>query len=407
MRFLSLPADIGLSDIFLTTAAYAYFVIHEIEELSFPETIVRLTGFAGEDHSLYFPNFYPMIEPKLGEIRKLFDSDLFEEAKRITSWREFLNEVASGEEVVTDSSLAPSEVPTSGVVDEWIRGIGCASFGDCVSLKDLYQIFRLQPNKHHSRVESDIVTLCASLEWLNIPTGFESALAHSNQFLSHDPNAYITPPAPHPDLLNSSAHPVVVLWSLSKLLNANMMMFDTWNLPFLCTMMLLSIPVEVSVALEAVKRVVCVSNAGILNVMVRWGVLDIVIRAVSESSFLEDYENGISFSLLSLENSWSDGGWLFSSNTSTDSDSSSVSLSIESRTPSSPYTSTVFTSAPSDTTRLMNCLNRNRAGSWEPIGVHTIIECAECHRDNHIECVCAEDPSTSTNSLLLTYREAT
>ncbi|KAK2950561.1 hypothetical protein BLNAU_14555 [Blattamonas nauphoetae] len=45
--------------------------------------------------------------------------------------------------------------------------------------------------------------------------------------------------------------------------------------------------------LEFLKRVVSLGSVGNRMEMVRFGMLDIVIRGVSESSFLEDYENGI------------------------------------------------------------------------------------------------------------------
>ncbi|KAK2959931.1 hypothetical protein BLNAU_5128 [Blattamonas nauphoetae] len=191
-----------------------------------------------------------------------------------------------------------------------VRWISSTIVGD---LKEMFRSVRLQHNTHLSRIEADILTHCMSLEWLNIPTGFGSALAYSNTFLSHDLHNYSSPPIPPPDMLNSSVTPTIVLWSSSKLVtvvdgrvtrigsfirdlrhsNANTIVFDQRKLPFFCKMMLSPVPVEVSVALEAVKRVVSVSTAGILNVMVCWGMFDIVIRAVSESSFLEDYENGI------------------------------------------------------------------------------------------------------------------
>ncbi|KAK2950592.1 hypothetical protein BLNAU_14484 [Blattamonas nauphoetae] len=191
--------------------------------------------------------------------------------------------------------------------------LATAPFGDCFSLIELFQSTRLPSNTQLSPIDSDIATCCQTLEWLNIPTGFGSALAHSNTFLSQDSRTSDTPPTPPPDYLNHSSHMSFFRTNLPDLvtflghnfstigdivhkldlIRALFLVKKTGILSDLCFAMISRIPAEVSVALEAVKRLACVSKVGLLNVMVRWGVLDIVIRAVSESSFLEDYENGI------------------------------------------------------------------------------------------------------------------
>ncbi|KAK2950151.1 hypothetical protein BLNAU_14953 [Blattamonas nauphoetae] len=178
-----------------------------------------------------------------------------------------------------------------------------APFGDCVSLREMYRTVRLRSRFHlNGSVESDIAARCESLEWLSIPTGFRSALAHSNTHLSHIPskNDFGVPPLPSlpPGYLNSKARNVGeeiahLARSFQTLSPAtSLMLSNNQGLSFLCRMMLAPQPTRVSVVLEMVKRVVWMSGAQVLIHTVRFGLIDCVIRAVSESSFLEDYENG-------------------------------------------------------------------------------------------------------------------
>ncbi|KAK2944111.1 hypothetical protein BLNAU_20943 [Blattamonas nauphoetae] len=63
-----------------------------------------------------------------------------------------------------------------------------APFGDCHSLKELCRSVRqLNTIIQDSSPEPIVSAGCESLEWLNIPTGFESALAHSHSRVSFDP----------------------------------------------------------------------------------------------------------------------------------------------------------------------------------------------------------------------------
>ncbi|KAK2953877.1 hypothetical protein BLNAU_11137 [Blattamonas nauphoetae] len=65
--------------------------------------------------------------------------------------------------------------------------ITTAPFGDCHSLKELCRPVRqLKFDGEGSSPESITSTGCECLEWLNIPTGFGSALAHSNTRVAFD-----------------------------------------------------------------------------------------------------------------------------------------------------------------------------------------------------------------------------
>ncbi|KAK2960726.1 hypothetical protein BLNAU_4381 [Blattamonas nauphoetae] len=189
-----------------------------------------------------------------------------------------------------------------------------APFGDSHSLKELFRSSQQQSTDDVDRShELMIVSRCMSLEMLNIPTGFESALVRSNTRVSHDLSdhrnnqstsfeesrklsKFRTPPdgflskelSRVSDRISHFASWIQHLNQTSPLI--------VWKDGFpslLCRLLLSPVPAEVSVVLEFVKRVVCLSSARILVLTAHWGLLDIVIRAVSKSSFLEDYENGI------------------------------------------------------------------------------------------------------------------
>ncbi|KAK2940135.1 hypothetical protein BLNAU_24949 [Blattamonas nauphoetae] len=70
----------------------------------------------------YSLQFSILLDPETEKLRREFDGELFEEAGRISMWREFLQKVGDGEEVETNTSLAPSEVPATGVVGGWVGG---------------------------------------------------------------------------------------------------------------------------------------------------------------------------------------------------------------------------------------------------------------------------------------------
>ncbi|KAK2942319.1 hypothetical protein BLNAU_22769 [Blattamonas nauphoetae] len=172
--------------------------------------------------------------------------------------------------------------------------------------------------RHHSpnisKMDTDIANRCLSLEWLNIPTGFGSALAHSYTSINFDSfqpqdNPHTSPydslnhtristlmPDFLPRQVNKTRSRIRLAGSLSRELNHAYQSFYVLQSETirLCLKELLTpVPAEVSVFLEFVKRFVFVGSEATMMEMARFGMQDIVIRAVSESSFLEDYENGI------------------------------------------------------------------------------------------------------------------
>ncbi|KAK2955475.1 hypothetical protein BLNAU_9522 [Blattamonas nauphoetae] len=131
----------------------------------------------------------------------------------------------------------------------------------------------------------DLQTSCESLEWLNIPTGFGSALVHSKTHASFDSfDNQDGSPMSTDDSLESSKLTSIMQKLLSKLTRGMRDGLKLVGSP---------VPAEVSVNLEFVKRLVSLGSVESVMQMVRFGMLDCVIRGVSESSFLEDYENGI------------------------------------------------------------------------------------------------------------------
>ncbi|KAK2960723.1 hypothetical protein BLNAU_4378 [Blattamonas nauphoetae] len=69
------------------------------------EVLIRVYSLEADPHSPTFTNFTKLLEPALIEIRKHFDPDLYEEAKRMTSWMELLRKLALGKEILNDVSF--------------------------------------------------------------------------------------------------------------------------------------------------------------------------------------------------------------------------------------------------------------------------------------------------------------
>ncbi|KAK2955480.1 hypothetical protein BLNAU_9527 [Blattamonas nauphoetae] len=182
-----------------------------------------------------------------------------------------------------------------------------APFGDCFSVRELYRsVGPLNIEREVSSLVSFVTSRCESLEWLNIPTGFGSALAHSNtrDSIDHSENqdhsSVSTLPTRIPGFLSKQVHDtsggICAVGTLFRDLNHSKAQLASVNhraLRTCCKAMFSPIPVEASVMLEYVKRVVSLSSVESVMQMLRFEMLDIVIRVVSESSFLEDYENGI------------------------------------------------------------------------------------------------------------------
>ncbi|KAK2956572.1 hypothetical protein BLNAU_8412 [Blattamonas nauphoetae] len=175
-----------------------------------------------------------------------------------------------------------------------------APFGDCISLKELFRSSRHLNSIHHdTNLELGVLPRCKEFEMLSIPTGFGSALACSSKHVSMNHNTTRTQPhfSTRPSL-NTSDLSTQLYSSLSD--NTRSVSDGIVSVGSLIrrlktkfTMMKSPVPATVSAMLEFVKRFVCLSEIGVLWIILCFGLLDRVIRAVSESSFLEDYENGI------------------------------------------------------------------------------------------------------------------
>ncbi|KAK2963579.1 hypothetical protein BLNAU_1622 [Blattamonas nauphoetae] len=105
-----IPNDLSFADAFQWMMSREYFLIHFMEDNELVDHRVRLTDAARNNQSPQFTIFTKMLTPELEKLKKQFDPDLFEEARRITSWRELLQRVASGEEVLNDQSFLKSSV---------------------------------------------------------------------------------------------------------------------------------------------------------------------------------------------------------------------------------------------------------------------------------------------------------
>ncbi|KAK2963639.1 hypothetical protein BLNAU_1204 [Blattamonas nauphoetae] len=92
-----------------------------------------------------------------------------------------------------------------------------APFGDCICVRELYRSVNQRNNDDESSLVGFVTSHCHALEWLNIPTGFGSALAHSNTRKSFDADEGRDSLRFHTDLsLNSSLLPTTILVLLSK-----------------------------------------------------------------------------------------------------------------------------------------------------------------------------------------------
>ncbi|KAK2963637.1 hypothetical protein BLNAU_1202 [Blattamonas nauphoetae] len=130
------------------------------------------------------------------------------------------------------------------------------------------------------------------VEWLNLPTGFGSALAFSNTHMSFDRiEDQDTQHINSDTSLQLTHHPLTMLDGLST--SVNNTTDRIFQLGALTRGLSRDFQAEVSAFLEFLKRVVSLGSVENVMEMVRFGMLDIVIRIASESSFLEDYENGI------------------------------------------------------------------------------------------------------------------
>ncbi|KAK2945960.1 hypothetical protein BLNAU_19104 [Blattamonas nauphoetae] len=155
--------------------------------------------------------------------------------------------------------------------------LNTAPFGDCHSVRELY-LFFAQPNSiafDHS-TGSIFTTHVESLEWMNIPTGFGSALAHSNRRMSFDPSknevgshisleeSHTLAPLPShmdeilPTQMNSRKHTLCLIGEMTREMtsvNIAMHVMQREGIKGCAFEMLSPVPVEVSAILEFVKRV--------------------------------------------------------------------------------------------------------------------------------------------------------
>ncbi|KAK2955440.1 hypothetical protein BLNAU_9668 [Blattamonas nauphoetae] len=102
--------DFDLQKFMLGMIANVYTVVHILENKGLVNTTVRLTEIKVHDNSPQYHKFVTLLHPEFTEIKAQFDQDLFEEAKRISLWKELLQKFASGEEVQKDKSFITSSI---------------------------------------------------------------------------------------------------------------------------------------------------------------------------------------------------------------------------------------------------------------------------------------------------------
>ncbi|KAK2953343.1 hypothetical protein BLNAU_11628 [Blattamonas nauphoetae] len=195
-----------------------------------------------------------------------------------------------------------------------------APFGDCLSLKWMFQ--RLTPLNSDDEREVTLIRDCRevviALHWLNIPSHFDSPLlAHCSSLLASQPLSLRTSLDHQLSLLSLVTDPskssfqglpssnifqmqlfvkTIREASLVLQLSTSDHLF-TWpivdfSLPMISRLMI-PFPAAVSVLLEMFHRLVLTCSDEAKMKLVKHGLLDVVVVAVSQSSFLSDYESGI------------------------------------------------------------------------------------------------------------------
>ncbi|KAK2953866.1 hypothetical protein BLNAU_11126 [Blattamonas nauphoetae] len=199
-------------------------------------------------------------------------------------------------------------------------GVLTAPFGACSSLAKVFKLlapFDSNQDQDELNVLSQAEEIVVSLHWLSIPSHFDSPLlchlpslagaqrdvlqtlcSHSgipslfkpNTFNSHSGiSSLVIPQLPLRERLRLLSQCVHQMASVG---------FRTSNIAviiveFLTTSLLSPYPAVVSVTLEIFHRFVSISSDAVRMLLVRKGLLDRVVLAVSNSSFLDDYEKGI------------------------------------------------------------------------------------------------------------------
>ncbi|KAK2949824.1 hypothetical protein BLNAU_15219 [Blattamonas nauphoetae] len=103
--FDSIPTGISVVDDFMSLPYYILQIVKTMEAVDIVENEVRLTGPLGDFPSSQFEQFVDLVNCEIVQVRKQYDPDLLEEARRVSSWKELLQKVASGEEVENDTSF--------------------------------------------------------------------------------------------------------------------------------------------------------------------------------------------------------------------------------------------------------------------------------------------------------------
>ncbi|KAK2950514.1 hypothetical protein BLNAU_14507 [Blattamonas nauphoetae] len=195
----------------------------------------------------------------------------------------------------------------------------CGPFGECRSLFSLIKSLLAslpnnEPEQNMSRMNIFLL-IVIGLHWFSLPLSFKSPFLLLPHIISHFPDiaSNINPwdlqqrwdvqikilfsaTAPmENDIILHVSELAITLGLLSPILNtSSASVYSRCGLTSrLCRLLISPVPSIVSLVLAFLARLVQVSNERGKMEMVQLGVIDCVVVAVSQSSFLEDYENGI------------------------------------------------------------------------------------------------------------------
>ncbi|KAK2947762.1 hypothetical protein BLNAU_17281 [Blattamonas nauphoetae] len=329
-----------LTENFVRIESLAYCVVHVLENGEQMDPNTRLTGVEVNPRSPQYTKCMTVLDPELDRLRMQYDSDLFDEAKRVTTWITVMQKVSSGELVLSDTSFLklPFFRPT-------LLSLQAKFQQQALSMDESDKGSQSSPHSSHSSPHTSLETrLVSSLrtrssshckqESLHLLTILHSLITSPpnpnvveySSTDSFDPSPSLFHPIEtdptelfHPSIFDEDdiyllAHSLLRCRAVCDLVGAENCIRDVAPfldrtisalgssnslLPIFIPEMLPvnakhlrdGLPVIGSLLFYSSKRVH--GFGGILKEMVRVGVLDCMIRAVSESSFLEDYENGI------------------------------------------------------------------------------------------------------------------
>ncbi|KAK2943936.1 hypothetical protein BLNAU_21139 [Blattamonas nauphoetae] len=105
-KFMKLnPTALNMVDNLRWMVQGAYSIVHLLETVGLVNHPVRVTDSEADPRSPHYQQFTKIVDPEVDKLITQFHQEVFQEARRIASWKEFLQKVSDGEEVEDDTSF--------------------------------------------------------------------------------------------------------------------------------------------------------------------------------------------------------------------------------------------------------------------------------------------------------------